>query len=142
MAGGYAKFAAGEIVVRFEMQPEYMVSHVGIYKNAGKVALRRGPIVYCAEAIDNGGDVHSLFADGANPAFALAESVPETGIPDVIARGYRRHNVTPAMDAGLQLYAPLSVPEKCTPEEIRFIPYHAFANRDETNMLVWLPYRL
>lgn len=142
MAGGYAKFAAGEIVVRFEMQPEYVVSHVGIYKNAGKVALRRGPIVYCAEAIDNGGDVHSLFADGANPAFALAESVPETGIPDVIARGYRRHNATPAMDAGLQLYAPLSVPEKCTPEEIRFIPYHAFANRDETNMLVWLPYRL
>ena len=142
LESGYAKFDAGEIEVDLEMAPEYLVSHVGVYKNAGKAALRRGPVIYCAEAIDNGGDVHALFVDASNPAFALAESVPETGIPDVIAHGYRKHNASPAMDSGLQLYAPLTIPEKFTAEEIRFIPYHAFANRGESNMLVWLPYRL
>ena len=142
MVSGYAKFAAGEIVVQLELEPEYLVSHVGVYKNAGKVSLRRGPVIYCAEAIDNGGDVHSLFASGSAPAFALADSVPETGIPDIVASGYRRHNADPLMDSGLRLYAPLTVPEKFVSTEIRFIPYHAFANRGESNMLVWLPYRL
>ena len=142
MVSGYAKFAAGEITVQLELVPEYLVSHVGVYKNAGKVSLRRGPVIYCAEAIDNGGDVHSLFASGSAPAFALADSVPETGIPDIVASGYRRHNADPLMDSGLRLYAPLTVPEKFVSTEIRFIPYHAFANRGESNMLVWLPYRL
>ena len=142
MVSGYAKFAAGEITVQLELEPEYLVSHVGVYKNAGKVSLRRGPVIYCAEAIDNGGDVHSLFASGSAPAFALADSVPETGIPDIVASGYRRHNADPLMDSELRLYAPLTVPEKFVSTEIRFIPYHAFANRGESNMLVWLPYRL
>lgn len=142
MVSGYAKFAPGEITVQLELEPEYLVSHVGVYKNAGKVSLRRGPVIYCAEAIDNGGDVHSLFASGSAPAFALTDSVPETGIPDIVASGYRRHNADPLMDSGLRLYAPLTVPEKFVSTEIRFIPYHAFANRGESNMLVWLPYRL
>lgn len=141
MVSGYAKFDAGEIVVQLEMEPEYVVSHVGVYKNAGKVALRRGPVIYCAEGVDNDGDVHSLYANGSAPAFALAESAPETGIPDILASGYRRHNATPAMDSGLQLYAPLAISETYAPATIRFIPYHAFANRGESNMLVWLPYR-
>ena len=142
MESGYAKFAPGEIVVQLEMEPEYVVSHVGVYKNAGKVSLRRGPVVYCVEALDNGGDVHALFANGSTPAFALTDSLPGTGIPSILASGFRRHNATPAMDSGLQLYAPLTIPEKFTPVELRFIPYHAFANRAETNMLVWLPYLL
>ena len=142
MESGYAKFAPGEIVVQLEMEPEYVVSHVGVYKNAGKVSLRRGPVVYCVEALDNGGDVHALFANGSTPAFALTDSLPGSGIPSILASGFRRHNATPAMDSGLQLYAPLTIPEKFTPVELRFIPYHAFANRAETNMLVWLPYLL
>lgn len=142
LAGGYAKFASGgEITVDLEMEPEFLSAHVGVYKNAGRTALRRGPIVYCVEAIDNGGDVHGLFADAADPAFRLEPSALETGVPDIVFHGYRRQNASPAMDEGLQLYAPLTVPERFSSVRIRAIPYHAFANRGETNMLVWLPYR-
>lgn len=139
---GYAKFEQGEITVNLNIEPEFLASHVGIYKNAGKAALRRGPVIYCAEGVDNDNDVHSLFVDASNPAFRLDTSIPETGIPDVISHGFRRHNSTAVMDAGLQIYAPLTIPEKFTETDIHFIPYHAFANREETNMLVWIPYRV
>lgn len=142
MEKGYAKFdGAGEITVEFSMEPEFLTAHTGVYKNAGRTAVRRGPVIYCAEGVDNGGDVHTLYANVSAPDWQLVSGAAETGLPDIVLHGFRRCNGTERMERGLQLYAPLTL-ERFTEDSIHLIPYHAFANRGESNMLVWLPYKI
>ncbi len=134
MVNGYAKFDAGEITVEFEMKTELIAGSVNVVKNLGKCALRRGPIVYCAEGIDNGGDVHTLYLDRGTAAQAELELCEKCGCYAITLKGFRRVDVDTD-----SLYTPLE--ENYIPADIRMIPYHAFANRGETDMLVWMNYR-
>ena len=134
MVNGYAKFDAGEITVDFEMKTELIAGSVNIVKNLGKCAVRRGPIVYCAEGIDNGGDVHTLYVDRGTVAQAELELCGKCGCYAITLKGFRRVDVDTD-----SLYTPLE--ENYIPADIRMIPYHAFANRGETDMLVWMNYR-
>lgn len=130
---GYAIFQGdGEIVVEFVMEPVLMQSATGVYKNLDKAALQYGPIVYCAEGVDNDGDVHSLYFDthGANWQMDVCDTC---GCPTFHGHAFRRIDPTDA------LYYPLS--DSFVETKIHMIPYHAFANREETNMLVFLSYR-
>jgi DUF1680 family protein len=88
--------------------------------------------MYCAEGLDNGGDVHTLYFDTRNPNWQT-ESCEKCGCPKFTCHGFRRIDPTDA------LYYPLS--DSFTETEIRLIPYHVFANRGETSMLVYLGYR-
>ena len=139
MEGGYAAFGAGTITVDFEMKPELIAANVGVIRNIGQAALRRGPIVYCAEAVDNmfrqdGTDsLHVLTFDRTTAADALVSYDDAFGLPVLDVAGLRRLNVSDA------LYAPLE--ERFTHTVIRFIPYACFANRGESDMLVFFNYR-
>ena len=42
------------------MPVERIEAHPSVREDCGRVALQRGPIVYCAEAVDNGGRVANL----------------------------------------------------------------------------------
>ncbi len=131
MDKGYAVFTGdGEIVVELTMEPVLMQSNTGVYKNLDRVALQYGPLVYCAEGIDNGGDVHSLYFDTRNPGWKMEV---RDGYPVFTVHGFRR------IDPAGELYYPLA--ESFRETEIKLIPYHTFANREETNMLVFLGYR-
>jgi uncharacterized protein len=51
----------GDVVeLDLPMSPRRVVSHDAVAENRGLVAIERGPIVYCAEAIDNGGTAAGL----------------------------------------------------------------------------------
>lgn len=128
MQNGYACFAAGQIVLELAMKPELVASSVKVARNLGKAALRRGPMIYCAEAIDNGGSVHDLYLDAASVGAAIYDG------ERVIVPGSRRVDPKPGA-----LYTPLC--EAFVPTAVTMIPYHAFANRGECDMLVFLPYR-
>ena len=134
MVNGYAKFEAGEVTVEFEMKPELIAGSVKIVKNLGKCAVRRGPVVYCAEGCDNDGDVHTLYVDRGTIAQAKTEYCDLCGCMDLTLDGFRR--VDTASDS---LYTPLE--ENYIPAQVKMIPYYAFANRGETDMLVWMNYR-
>lgn len=130
---GYAIFQGdGEIVVDLTMEPTLMQSATGVYKNLDKAALQYGPIVYCAEGVDNGGDVHSLYFDTKNANWEI-ELCDDCHCPKFHGHAFRRIDPTNA------LYYPLS--DNFVESEINLIPYHAFANREETGMLVFLSYR-
>lgn len=140
MVNGYAKFDAGEITIEFEMKPELVASSAMVVANIGKAALRRGPIVYCAEGIDNsdhregGRDVHLLAIDRTAVADANVVWESDFGADVIDVRGFR------IADRTHSLYTPLD--EVYIPvDAIRMIPYHCFANRGETNMLVYMNYR-
>ena len=133
MDKGYAVFYGdGQIFIEFEMKPVLMQSSIKVYGNLDTVAVQFGPIVYCAEAIDNCGDVHSLYINSLNPNWK-AEKCDRCGCLHFTVEGYRRK------DTENKLYYPLD--ESFEKTEIKLIPYYEFANREESDMLVFLRYR-
>lgn len=101
-----------------------------VREDAGKVAVMRGPIVYCAEAMDNGPCLWALAVDTANPSICMQEN-DLFPFDTIVLQGYRR---LPTQE---ELYYPVTDGE-WEPQPIRLIPYFAFANREETEMAVWL----
>ena len=51
------------IDLELKMAPRVLRADVRIPELAGKLAIQRGPLVYCAESLDNGADLHSLVLD-------------------------------------------------------------------------------
>lgn len=118
------------INVIFEIKPQLIEASPKLQENSGRVALQRGPIIYCLEAIDNGDllrdvriDVHGQFDSIFDKYF---------GVQAINTIGYRRI----IEDFENSLYKPVS--EKLEQVHLKFIPYYGFANRGESEMIVWV----
>lgn len=120
------------IELHFEMMPVLMEATPYVQEDARKVALQRGPIVYCLEEADNGKNLKDIAID-LNTDFTLSFD-NFFGAYAIEADAYRRNP-----DCFTSLYRPLDIRNQ-TKQKIRFIPYFAFANRGENEMLVWLNY--
>ncbi len=128
---GYAYIAinsdCAEINVDFAMECRLVAANPAVEADIGRVALCRGPLVYCAERIDNTTALNNLsLSENLNATLAFDESMQaytveadgfEDGAFDGLYRTYRQNLV---------------------PRKIKLIPYFAFANRGESDMLVWL----
>lgn len=117
-----------ELMLEMQMQPELIEAHPEVQANAGRVALRRGPVIYCMEEIDNGQTLHDLLVD---PYLNVREEYSEEmHMQRIHVRGWKRPK--PSHD---WLYRPLQAELQET--ELTFIPYYAFGNRGESDMEVW-----
>ncbi len=128
---GYAYMtvpANGQIDFEFEMQPVYMEPGAYIPEDAGKAALMRGPIVYCIEGVDNGENLRNFTL---LPEKEIEVLPSQFGVPVLKTTALYKEPTT-------ALYQPIGTPK--TEKSLTFIPYFAFANRGETEMLVWLDY--
>ncbi len=109
-----------------------MAAHPRIRADAGRAALMRGPLVYCAEAADNGPDLDLMALGPETVAGASPVVIPELGgalALDVPAR-------IEADAAGGALYVEGSWPAQTAIR--RFVPYHLWDNRAPGEMLVWV----
>lgn len=100
--------------------------------NLGRAAVCRGPIVYCAERIDNDNlPLNALILDSRLQTSLCfndemqAYTVRASGFCDM------------PCDTLYRSYSPAAICER----EINLIPYFAYANRGESDMLVWLRVR-
>lgn len=93
----------------------------------GRVAFERGPLVYCIEGPDNGGDVLDAALPGPFRISTLARPDLLGGLTALRIEGARR--VTRDV-AGATV---------TTPATLTAIPYFAWANRGPAQMQVWLP---
>ncbi len=118
-----------EATLTMEMKPELIEANPEVQADTGRAALRRGPVVYCIEAADNGERIFDLRVD--SELMAEEEYSEEMKMPVITARGWRRK-----AEKGRWLYRPVSGGMEET--KIRFIPYYAYANRGESDMLVWV----
>jgi len=93
-----------------------------VLADTGRVALMRGPIVYCVEGIDCGAPVHAAEAPMA------ADHRPGLlgGVTALMGHARLARAGDPAAAATL------------TPVAFTAIPYYANNNRDATTMAVWL----
>ena len=105
---------------------------------AGKLAIRRGPLIYCVESCDNGPDLHllTLNADAETTAEFRQDLMGGTCV--VHARGYRSTAGAAASgEPGLYRVADRGQARK--PVKLTAVPYHQWGNREANGeMTVWL----
>ncbi|WP_309085605.1 beta-L-arabinofuranosidase domain-containing protein [Chelativorans sp.] len=103
-----------------------------VRQDAGRVAVLRGPLVYCAEAADNGPGLNSIvLTDGLEGA----RDKDLSGIPGAVAIEVPALRET-AEGWGDGLYGE-SPPER-REDRVVLVPYHLWDNRAPGEMLVWL----
>lgn len=101
----------------------------------GRVALQRGPIVYCLEAADNRDGVTNLALP--RDAELTAEHRHDLLHGATVVRGRALTAVTPASEGWEQdLYQRAA---DARPVDFVAIPYYAWDNREPGEMTVWLP---
>ena len=82
---GYLYFEAEEVEIEFVMQPTFYVASKKLHGNAGRVALMRGPIVYCIEGQDQPASVFQCRVDAAAAVEVSEECFG--GLPVLYAAG-------------------------------------------------------
>jgi len=131
---------AGDAVeLRLPMPVRTIESHPYLTENAGRVALARGPLVYCVEAVDHGFvDVRDLKLPRGTKLEASFRSDLLGGVTVLSGRITSR-----SPDPGWQgrLYRDAGGrEEKCAARDVALvaIPYYSWANREPGRMRVWL----
>ena len=105
-----------------------------VRETADQLCVSRGPLVYCAEEIDNGPLLHLLRLDSRSARDARVEMREIAGwsLPCVDLPGRRVQ-----VPENMPLYADAS-PETREEVSIRLVPYFAWNNRGSGEMRVWL----
>jgi len=110
---------------------ERIQSNPQVRQNVGKVALQRGPIVYCLEQVDNDENLHGFLLP--RDAELTAEFVPDLLDGVVVISGEAERIVEADWNS---LYRPVS--DQTTPVQIKAVPYYAWCNREPGEMIVWI----
>lgn len=115
------------IIIEFPMPVRTIVASDSVADHYGKLCLQRGPLVYAAEWIDNGGVVRNLMVD--SDIKLSTHLMPEVADGVVALKGQATS---------------LSLDSKGKTEKkmmsFTAIPYYAWAYRGAGEMVVWLPY--
>ena len=124
--------AGDEIVLDMELSVELMQANPKVRADAGKVAVQRGPLVYCFEQTDNGENLSALALDLKSDISSHEDSSVLEGAIFLKANGFR----TDAGAGGDELYIPYRSDEKEV--ELKAVPYFMWGNRAPGEMLVWI----
>lgn len=124
----------GEVLrLQFAMPAELVYPHPRIAADVGKAALRRGPLIYCLEAVDQLAPVELL-------RFPTRASFDSEFRPDILGGVVVVTGSALLVDMeawGASLYR--GDPPGYVPIPFRAIPYFAWDNRAAGPMRVWLP---
>ncbi len=99
-----------------------------VRQDAGRVAILRGPLVYCAEEADSGAGLNRIALAKGPATEATAE-----GLADAVALDLPVHR--DRADWGDDLYR--TAPPATEPGAARLVPYQLWDNRTPGEMLVW-----
>lgn len=123
---------AGDVVeLRLPMPVRRVVAHARVESARGRVALQRGPLIYCLESVDN-------------PAVSVGAALLDDD--DAISTGAPLQELLGAVPLRFRA----SVPAKSGSDAVQAnqaqahqvsavaIPYFAWANRGRAEMIVWL----
>lgn len=124
--------AGSTLTVRLPMKPMFRRANTRVRDDIGKVALMRGPVVYCIEEADNGDRLHLCEVDTSlTPAETDGNKIFDGMI---CLRAYGRKLAGDSEDF---LYTE-SLDETYTPTTLYYIPYFAWDNRGVGEMRVYV----
>ena len=112
------------------MRVNQLLTKDSVTTNADRMALQRGPLVYCLEAADNAGNAWNVWV----PSNTFFSAIPYHVLDEpVIALSA----TIPVFTAGNNGTTVQNIPQKITA-----IPYYTWCNRGKNSMQVWLPTRI
>lgn len=126
-----------------DMTPQLIESNSRVVENNGRVAVQRGPLVFCLEELDQPEGTSltdvSIRARSTDPYFDFSESFEKDLLGGVLVLKHEGA-VSKASGARSSLYFSANAPASSSSKvELKFIPYYAWANRRPTPMQVWTP---
>ncbi len=105
------------ITYELPLEIRQLQSRPEVLANTDRIAIQRGPLVYCVEGADNQGKVLQL-ALSSNPNFTTKEyQILDEKVQAIQFQG---------LDGQL-------------PKTVTAIPYYTWANRGQNEMMVWIP---
>jgi DUF1680 family protein len=132
---GYAvlnrTWKTGDVVeVSLPMEVQKVVASDSVKNNIGKVAIQRGPMIYCAEWADNDGKASNIIL----PSNASFTSEYNAGLLNGVTVLKTKVPVIKVDENGQSV----STENKT----VTAIPYYAWANRGPGEMVVWFPAKI
>jgi len=137
-------WTSGDVVkLLFPMGTEVIASNPRVAENRGQVAVRRGPIIYCMEELDQPKGV-ALADISLNPSPSVGKEFQhdyKADLLDGVVVLHHRGNVLESASSEEALYGPVNLARpKTRLTDTSFIPYYVWANRQSCAMQVWVPY--
>ena len=117
------------IDLHFDMEPRIVKASNQVEADRGRIAVERGPLVYCAEFADNDFDIMSALIN-QKPSFTTATAT--------IAGAEITTLTTDAQTLRFNEQGQLNVSDV----RLRLIPYYAWCHRGSGKMRVWIPQEL
>ncbi len=135
LQNGYARVArewseGDQLTLSIELAPRRVYASPRARAVAGRVALMRGPLVYCLEEADNGKLLPALSLGASSPLDEKRMPEKLGGIVEIRTEGSR------LIEDGGALYR--DRPPLRESAALTFIPYYAWANRGAGEMGVWI----
>ena len=116
-----------QVTLNLPMEIKKVMSKPEVKADSGRVAIQRGPMIYCLEGADNNGQAWNVIL----PQNASLSAVPYTVVSEpVIAIQTEVPAISISADG-------LSV--KTEQKKITAIPYYTWSNRGQGPMQVWIP---
>src|SRR5512147_1163420 len=108
------------------MEEGRVVANAHLMDDQGKVALQRGPLIYCAEWPDNNGTVSNLIVPGTatfttefKPSLLNGVTILKSEVPAIKVDNEQRVSTVN--------------------QPFVAIPYYAWAHRGKGEMMIWFP---
>ena len=124
------------VQLELEMSSNDVMCDPRVRENHCRIAIQRGPLVYCAESIDNAHGIRDLEAGTTRETTELRPDLLG-GIVTITRDGF----TTKQFRGKSPLYVHLGTyPDRREeiPTTITLIPYYAWANRGPSEMTVWM----
>jgi DUF1680 family protein len=138
-ADGYLKVRrtwrhADRLVLTLPMSAERVAADPRVRADYAKVAIQRGPLVYCLEEQDNGPALFAIRLPASAPLTATERPDLLGGVVTITAAGT---SPAPGPESA-SLYGGRGPDHPLIDRPLLFIPYYAWANRAPGEMAVWV----
>ena len=120
------------VELNLAMPVERIEAHPAARQTAGRIALQRGPLVYCLEETDNGKNLNDLMLPAAAKLKAAYDPKLLGGAVVLLGTALRRGTGAWKND----LYR--SSRSRLIPAPVKAIPYYLWNNRKAGEMIMWI----
>ena len=126
-----AEWKKGDILdVDFPMEVKVVEARVELKQDNNRIAIQRGPIVYCVEGADNNGKAWNIII----PEDTKFETIDYKVLNENVKALTAEVPVVIVNEDGTSL--------RTEKKKIIAIPYYTWANRGKNEMQVWLPTKI
>ncbi len=114
----------------FPVEPRIIIARKELKQDSNRIAIQRGPIVYCVEGVDNNGKAWNIII----PPNTIFKTIDYKVLDENVKALTAEVPVVTVSKDGTTI--------KTEKKKIIAIPYYTWANRGKNEMQVWLPTKI